>query len=42
MDVRHLHPHDDATTATAEQVTDLVDRLGHTAQIHIMAFDAGC
>src|SRR5699024_2240177 len=41
MDVRRLHPMGDATTATSEQVTDLVERLGDTDQVPIIAFDAG-
>src|SRR5690625_3340367 len=35
-----LHPRGDTTTATAGQVTTLVDRLGPTDQVPIFAFDA--
>ncbi|WP_448074098.1 transposase [Georgenia yuyongxinii] len=41
VDVRRLHPQGDATGSTVEQVTDLVDRLGPTDQVPIIAFDAG-
>lgn len=41
MDVTRLHPRGDATTATVDQVTTLIERLGPTDQVPIVAFDAG-
>ncbi len=41
LDARRIHPDEDATTATIEQVEALVDRLGVTDAVPMFVFDAG-
>ncbi len=41
LDARRIHPDEDATTATIEQVQELVERLGTPAAVPMFVFDAG-
>ena len=41
LDARRIHPDEVATTATIEQVQELVERLGTPAAVPMFVFDAG-
>ena len=41
LDARRIRPDQDATTATIEQVQELVERLGTTGAVPMFVFDAG-